>query len=136
MPNAYPLALRERAVRAYEAGEGSYEALAEQFEVSISSLLRWVTQVRSTGDVTPRARGGGWHSPVELAVLERVIADRPDATCEELRRAYNRRVGRAQAVSRSAIVRAVHRAGFVLKKNARARARWIDPMSVGSAPRS
>lgn len=119
MPNAYPLALRERAVRAYEAGAGSYEALAEQFEVSISSLLRWVTQVRSTGDVTPRARGGGWHSPVEMAVLEQVIADQPDATCEELRRAYARRVGRAKAVSRSAIVRAVHRAGFVLKKNAR-----------------
>lgn len=123
MPNAYPSPLRERAVRAYEAGEGSYEAIAEQYEVSISSLLRWVTQVRTTGDVTPRPRGGGWHSPVDPAVLEQVIAAQPDATCEELRRAYNRRVGRAAAVSRSAIVRAVHRAGFVLKKNARGRVR-------------
>jgi transposase len=136
MPNAYPSALRERAVRAYEAGAGSYEAIAEQYEVSISSLLRWVTQVRTTGDVRPRPRGGGWHSPVDTAVLERVIAEQPDATCEELRRAYNRRVGRAATVSRSAIVRAVHRAGFVLKKNARARARWTVPMSVGSGPRS
>ena len=136
MPNAYPSALRERAVRAYEAGEGSYEALAEQYEVSISSLLRWVTQVRHTGDVTPRPRGGGWHSPVDTAVLEQVIAAQPDATCEELRRAYNRRVGRAATVSRSAIVRAVHRAGFVLKKNARARARWTAPMCAGSGPRS
>jgi transposase len=123
MPNAYPSALRERAVRAYEAGEGSYEAIAEQYEVSISSLLRWVTQVRTTGDVTPRPRGGGWQSPVDTTVLEQVIAAQPDATCEELRRAYNRQVGRAAAVSRSAIVRAVHRAGFVLKKNARARAK-------------
>jgi transposase len=123
MPNAYPLALRERAVRAYEAGEGSYEALAEQFDVSISSLLRWVTQVRTTGDVAPRPRGGGWHSPVEVAVLEEVLADQADATCEELCRAYNQRVGRAARVSRSAIVRALRRAGFVLKKNARAPAK-------------
>lgn len=123
MPNAYPTALRERAVRAYEAGEGSYDAIAERYEVSISSLLRWVTQVRTTGDVTARPRGGGWQSPVDTAVLEEVIAAQPDATCEELRRAYNRRVGRAAAVSRSAIVRAVHRAGFVLKNNARARAK-------------
>ena len=136
MPNAYPSALRERAVRAYEAGEGSYEAIAEQYEVSISSLLRWVTQVRTTGDVAPRPRGGGWQSPVGTSVLEQVIAERPDATCEELRRAYNRRVGRAARVSRSAIVRAVHRAGFVLKKNARARARWTDPMSAGNGKRS
>jgi transposase len=136
MANAYPSALRERAVRAYEAGEGSYDAVAEQYEVSISSLLRWVTQVRTTGDVTPRPRGGGWQSPVDTAVLEQVIAAQPDATCEELRRAYNRQVGRAAAVSRSAIVRAVHRAVFVLKKNARARARWTAPMSVGSGPRS
>jgi len=136
MPNAYPSALRERAVRAYEAGEGSYEAIAEQYDVSISSLLRWVTQVRTTGDVTPRPRGGGWQSPVDTTVLEAVIAEQPDATCEELRRAYNRQVGRAAGVSRSAIVRAVHRAGFVLKKNARARARWTAPMSAGSAPRS
>jgi transposase len=84
MPNAYPSALRERAVRVYEAGEGSYAAIAEQFEVSISSFLRWVTQVRTTGDVTPRPRGGGWHSPVTTAVLERVIAAQPNATCEEL----------------------------------------------------
>ena len=135
MPNAYPSALRERAVRAYEAGEGSYEAIAEQFEVSISSLLRWVTQVRTTGDVTPRPRGGGWHSPVNTAVLEQVIAEQPDATCEELRRAYNRRVSRATRVSRSGIVRAVHRAGFVLKKNGRARAKWTARTSVENGPR-
>ena len=136
MPKAYPTVLRERAVRAYEAGEGSYDASAAQFEVSLSSLLRWVTQVRTPGEVRPRPRGGGWRSPVDSGVLEQVIADRPDATCEELRRAYNRRVGRGASVSRSAIVRALHRLGFVLKKNARARVRWTGPTSVGNGPRS
>lgn len=136
MPNPYPLALRERAVRAYEAGEGSYEAVAKQFEVSVSSLLRWVMQRRRTGDVTPRPRGGGWRSPVDGTVLEQVIAARPDATCEELRRAYNQRVGRGATVSRSAIVRALHRLGFVLKKNDRGRVRSTGPTFAGSGPRS
>jgi transposase len=136
MPNPYPLALRERAVRAYEAGEGSYEAIAEQFEVSLSSLLRWVMQHRATGDVTPRPRGGGWRSPVDGTVLEQVIAAQPDATCEELRRAYNRRVGRGATVSRSAIVRALHRLGFVLKKNGRGPVRSTGPTFAESGPRS
>src|SRR4029453_18385907 len=104
MPNPHPPSLRGRAVRAYEAGEGSYEAIAEQFEVSLSSLLRWVTQVRLTGDVSPRPRGGGWRSPVDSGGLEQGIADHPDAPREELRRGRNspgRTTGAAAAARRS-----------------------------------
>ena len=136
MPNPYPVALRERAVRAYERGEGSYAAIAEDFAVSVSSLLRWVQQVRATGDATPRPKRGGWQSPVEIAVLDQVIAARADATSEELRRAYNRQVARPARVSRSSIVRAVHRAGYVLKKNAHDRAKSIAPTCRPSVPRS
>jgi putative transposase len=120
MPNPYSMELRTRAVAAYEAGEGSYVAVAEQFAISVSSLLRWVERIRTTGDVTPRPKGGGWQSPIDAALLRAVIAERPDATAEELRRAYNRRVARAQRVSRSSIVRALRRLGFVLKKTAAA----------------
>lgn len=136
MPNPYPVALRERAVRAYERGDGSYETLAEELAVSVSSLLRWVQQVRATGDVTPRPKGGGWRSPIDLAVLDQVIAERADATSAELCHAYNRRVARGARVSRSSIVRAVHRAGYVLKKNAPGRVKSTAPMSRPSAPPS
>jgi transposase len=136
MPNPYPSELRERAVRAYEAGEGSYEAVADDFSVSISSLLRWVMRTRTTGEVAAFPKRGGWHSPVQVAVLHAVIAERADATCEEIRRAYNRRVGRGARVSRSSIVRAVRRTGYVLKKNARGRARSTGPMSGRNGPRS
>jgi transposase-like protein len=94
MPNPYPVALRERAVGAYGRGEGSYVALAEDLAVSVRSLLRRVQQARATGDLTPRPKRGGWQSPVEMAVLDQVIAARADATSEELRRAYNRQVTR------------------------------------------
>lgn len=136
MPNPYPSALRARAVGAYEAGEGSYEAIAEQFSISVSSLLRWVMRTRATGDATPLPKRGGWHSPVQGAVLQTVIAERADATCEEIRRAYNRRVGRGGRVSRSSIVRAMCRAGYVLKKNARGRVKSIAPTSGRNAPPS
>jgi putative transposase len=118
MPNPYSMELRTRAVAAYEAGEGSYVAIAEQFAISVSSLLRWVDRTRTTGDVAPRPKGGGWHSPIDPTVLRTVIAERPDATAEELRRMYNRRVARGARVSRSSVVRALRRLGYVLKKTA------------------
>lgn len=117
MPAAYPVELRERAVAAYEAGEGTYEEIAERFDVSVASLVRWVSQRRATGAVTPRKRGGGWHSPVDGEALDLVVEEHPDSTVAELTRAYNRRVARRQRVHRSSILRALHRAGYVFKKN-------------------
>ena len=119
MPNPYPMALRTRAVAAYEAGEGGYVALATQFGVGVNTLLRWVARAR-TGDLAPCPKGGGWHSPVEAAIVEAVVAERPDATLDEMHQAYNRRVRRGARVSRSSIVRAVGRLGYVHKKTAAA----------------
>src|SRR5919197_3466213 len=90
MPNPYSIELRTRAVAAYESGEGSYVVIAEQFAVSVSSLLRWVDRTRTTGDVAPRPKRGEWHSPIDPQILRAVIAARPDATAEELRRMYKR----------------------------------------------
>lgn len=130
MPNPHPIALRTRAVAAYEAGDGSYVAIAEQFAISVSSLLRWVTRTRTTGDLGPSPKGGGWYSAIEGGVLAAVIAERPDATVAEIRQSYNRRVRRAARASRSGIVRAMQRDGYVLKKNAAGRVRSIAPMST------
>ena len=136
MPNPYPSELRTRAVDAYEAGEGSYVAIAEQFAISVSSLLRWVGRTRATGDAAPWPKRGGWRSPVQPETLKAVIAERADATTEEMRRAYNRRVPRGARVSRSSIVRAVHRVGYVLKTNGRAPAKSTGPTSSRNGPRS
>jgi transposase len=120
MPNPYDVALRERAVTAYEAGGGSYADLANVFAVAQRTLERWVARQRATGEVGPLPKGGGWRSPVDLPTLHAVVKMRADATVDEVRRAYNRTVGRGQHVSRSAIARALRRAGYVLKKTAAA----------------
>jgi transposase len=136
MPNPYDVALRERAVTAYEAGGGSYAELADAFAIAKRTLERWVARQRATGDVGPLPKRGGWRSPVDLAALHAVVQTRADATCEELRRAYNRTVGRGLRVSRSAIARALRRAGYVLKKNGRGRVRSTGRMSALNAKHS
>jgi hypothetical protein len=72
--------------------------------------------------VAPTPKGGGWRSPIEMDTLLAVVGDAPDSTLAELCFEYNRRVARAQRTSVTSIGRALHRAGFVLKKNARGRA--------------
>ena len=136
MPNPYDVALRERAVIAYERGEGSYAQLAALFAVDHRTLERWVARWRDTHSVVPQPRGGGWPCPIDLAVLRAVVRDGPDATVSELCWAYNRRAARQQRTTRSSFHRALRREGFVLKKNVRGRARSIAPTSRRNVRRS
>src|SRR3989442_754541 len=60
MPNPYPTALRERAVRAYETSTETYADVAARFAIGLNTLLRWVQRARATGDVSPFDKRGGW----------------------------------------------------------------------------
>ncbi|MCP5067871.1 MAG: transposase [bacterium] len=117
MPNPYPLALRERAVRAYESGSESYDEVAERFSIATSTLERWVARERATGSVAALPKGGGWKSQIDMELLHAVVAKAPDATAEELTRKYNRDAARSARVHVSSFKRALKRAGFVFKKN-------------------
>ncbi len=127
MPNPWDDTLRRRAVHAYEAGEGAYEDLAALFEIGVRTLQRWVQEYRAEGALTPKPKGGGWRSPILMPTLHVLIAEAPDATCAELCFEYNRRVAPAHHTTPSSLWRAVRRAGYVVKKNGRARVRSIDP---------
>ena len=136
MPNPYPVALRERAVRAYEDSTDTYQVVAQRFAISVTTLLQWVQRARATGEIAPRPKGGGWRSPVDLPTLHRLVAERPDRTTDELTRAYNRAVAAAQRVHRSSVLRALQRTGYVFKKNDPDRRSRIVPASATSAPPS
>lgn len=135
MANPYPTALRERAVRTYDEGTDTYTEVADQFAIGKATLERWVRRARETGTVAPLARGGGWHSPVDLTALHALVQERPDTTTAELTRAYNRRVARAARVHRSSILRALQRSGYVFKKNGLGRRNSIVPASKPSGAR-
>jgi transposase len=134
MPNPFPTALRARAVHAYEAGAETYEVVAERFDVGVATLQRWVRRQRTTGTVTPLAKGGGWTSPIDGALLRTLVNERPDQTTDELTRAYNQRAAPAARVHRSSVLRALQRLGYVFKKNDRGRQNSIVRASKTSGP--
>lgn len=136
MAEAYALELRERVVRVYEAGEGSYPAIAARFALGEATVKRWVWQARRTGHLTPRPKGGGTPSAIAEAEVDRVVAQLGDPTAGEVTAAYNRtRRGRAR-VHVSSMKRALHRFGYVVKKNAAGRWRVTGPTSRPSGARS
>ena len=136
MAEPYDLAFRERAVRAYNAGEGGYHRLASLFGIAYRTLQRWVAQERATGSVAPQEKGGGWQCPIDVDVLKTVVREAPDGTVAELCWEYNRRVPAAQRSNDTSFRRAMRRVGFVLKKNARGRVNSTGRTWQRSGPRS
>jgi len=133
MAEPYDLALRERAVRAYNAGEGGYHELAGVFRIGYRTLQRWVAAYRRTGDLAPYPKGGGQTSPIDHETLIAVVRAMPDGTAGELCLEYNRRVPRAARTNESSLRRALARAGFVYKQNGIGRANSIARTSRPNA---
>jgi transposase len=110
--------LRKRVVAAVEDGMSRREAAAH-FQVGVSSAIRWVTQARETGDVTPKRQGGDRRSRAIEAQGERILAligAKSDSTLEELRAAL---AADGHRFSLSALSRFFQRHKMTLKKRPR-----------------
>lgn len=121
MPKAYSCDLRERVVRAVEAGASCHEAAAA-FEVSASSAIRWVARWQQTGSMAAKPMGGK-HSPLDVHAqwLLELIAAEAELTLEEIR---GRLRGRGIVVSASSVWRFCDRHEITFKKKpARCRTR-------------
>jgi transposase len=117
MAEAYAVALRERVVQAYEAGEGSYPVIAARFTLGEATVKRWVWRSRGEGPLGPTKKGGGTPSRITAAAVEALVTQLGDPTAGEITAAYNRtRRGRLR-VHVSTMKRALHRFGYVVKKN-------------------
>ena len=125
MANPYSVELRERVVGAFEAGIGSYPEIAKLFNLGEATVKRWVWRYRAQGDVVPDKKGGGTESTTCLDELAALVGRLGDANTNKITAEYNR--GRCKVERRhvSSIKRALHRAGFVVKKARQA---------VGAAP--
>src|SRR4051812_2342045 len=84
MPRAYSSDLRERALAAYEAGEGRQSEIARAYRIGERTLSGWLKTAREEGRRAPRPRRGGAR-PVggEAATLATLVAERNDATLAE-----------------------------------------------------
>ena len=108
--------LRERAVEAFEAGEGSQRAIAARFKVSQGSLSNWVRQKRERGTLTPLRPPGGKRAltPEQEQLLVQLLDRRNDVTLEELADELREH---GIDVSRHTVGRTLRRLGWSAKKN-------------------
>ena len=117
MARPYSVDLRERVVRAVEAG-ASRRATAAKYDVSPSFVIKLLQRWRRRGTVQPDRIGGRKRSTL-AAHAERVhaiVRAEPDLTIAELRA---RLAAAGIAVSRSAVDRFLAAAGLTRKKRPR-----------------
>jgi len=115
MPGAYSPDLRERALAACEAGEGSQAEIARRFRVGERTLQRWLRAALSEGRRAPKVpvRSGGLVGGA-VAALAGLVGEQNDATLAE----YAGRLAARTGVRRSlaAVCRALKSLGLVRKK--------------------
>ncbi len=115
---ALSLDLRERIVKAYNRGEGSYPQLALRFEVSKPSVERFVKLWRTTGSLQPKPHAGGRARSVkadEEPVVEQWVEAENDLTQAELAQRFTAETGRGVSPRTMGRVRA--RLDFTRKKD-------------------
>jgi putative transposase len=86
MARPYSSDLRERIVRAVEAG-ASCNAVAAQFDVSISFVVKLLQRWRVRGTIAPD-QYGGWRKPAlapHAVLIREIVTAENDITLEELR---------------------------------------------------
>ncbi|MGZ3297021.1 MAG: transposase [Xanthobacteraceae bacterium] len=85
MPKACSNDLRERVVKAVEAGQ-SCRSAALRFRVSPSSAIKWMERWRQHGDVSPGSSQGRIRSPLRphRSWLLKLVAAQPDLTLTEV----------------------------------------------------
>jgi transposase len=115
MPRPYSIDLRERALAAYEAGEGSQAMVARRYRVGERTLSGRLRVARGEGRRSPKPRARG---PAPLggagAVLAELVTEQNDATLAE----YAERLAERAGVRRSlaAVCRALKGLGLARKK--------------------
>src|SRR6478672_8343447 len=113
MHGPYPGELRTRVIDFVEEG-GSRREAAEQFDVSVSSAIRWVQRFRENGTSEPMPSGGST-SPLEKHSRQilALISEKTDLTLNEIVLALHKR---RIPGSRSALSRFFARHGITIKK--------------------
>lgn len=117
MPGPHPMALRERVVKAYNDGEGSFREIGERFDVGEASVNRWVALERRTGGLDHKQLGSRRPScitPEAVAYMLSLLEDEPIWTTTELAEELEDVFG--IKVSRQRVSIMLKRAGFTHKK--------------------
>ena len=131
MPAPYSHDLRVRVMNAVQNGM-SYPAVTERFQVSNSTILRWVRRQRESGDFAALPMGG--KKPFVLAEHRDWLLKRFEANQDlTLRQVLAELHDRGIEVSYFALRNIVRRAGLRFKKRLSKPASRTAPMSRAAA---
>jgi transposase len=121
---SYSMDLRERILRDCDGGLET-RAVATKYDVSESWVRRLKQRRRETGEVAPRRAGSRrepkWQAHADR--LQQLVAERPDATLEELRDELD------VALSTTTLWRALRALQLTFKKKSSTRRSRIGRMS-------
>jgi len=121
---ALSMDLRERIVEAYEAGEGTYEVIAERFSVGPTVVGNFVRQKRDLGTLAPQVHKRGRKPAVsdeKKAELLKRLEKHPDATVLEHRDALG------IECSEKTMWQTMRKMGWRFKKSRRVLQNRIEP---------
>lgn len=91
---AYSRDLRQRVLNACLEGRYSQREIARRFDVSRGFVSRVLQRYRETGEVGAKGRNGGRRRKIgrkERETLRLLVAERPDATLNELCERFQKR---------------------------------------------
>ena len=114
MAKPYSRDLRERMVRAVQAGRSRHE-VARIFEVSASCVIKLMHRYEATGDYAPGKFGGHKRSAL-IGFEDKVrglVSEQPEVTVTEL---WRKLTARGSKVGRSAVGRFLQRLQLTFKK--------------------
>jgi len=115
----YSADLRERVIHSWQQGH-TQAWLAQTFEISVSTIKRYIGQYRAVGHVAAKVQG--YQQPTirdeQLAELVKQLEAHSDATLAQHVSWWAEQSG--QTVSQSMMWRAIGRAGWTRKKR-----RWV-----------
>ena len=117
--------IRERAIAAYDAGQGSQQEVAAMFGIHLRTFQRWLQRYRSDGRCCPLQRGHrrATFEGKLLAQLDQWVQRHPDATLEQLRERF---LSRAKC-SKVTIHNTLKRLDYRFKKSRYERVSKTDP---------
>ena len=115
MARPYSLDLRERVVATVSGGQPC-RAVAELFDVSVASVVKWSQRSRATGSAAPKPMGGKrpFLLEGERGWLMARLREKPDLTLHAL---LEELAGRGVVVSCDTLWRFLKREGISFKKN-------------------
>lgn len=128
MARSLSMDLRERVVRAVDAGASRREAAA-RFGVSAASAVRWCAMARERGSAAPRPQGGDRRSQAleaSAGLIDALLVETPDQTLMELR---DRLAACGVRTTHTSLWRFFRRHGVTRKKRRPTRPSRTGPMS-------